>query len=80
MERNEIFDKLSEILTLAGGESVEGLSEQTELKRDLGLNSVNVLYLVIAIEEMFGVTFDDVGVNMFKTVGDVIDYIQARLK
>ena len=80
MERNEIFDKLSEILTLAGGESVEGLSEQTELKRDLGLNSVNVLYLVIAIEEMFGVTFDDVGVNMFKTVGDVIDYIRARLK
>ena len=80
MERNEIFDKLSEILALAGGESVEGLSEQTELKRDLGLNSVNVLYLVIAIEEMFGVTFDDVGVNMFKTVGDVIDYIQARLK
>ena len=65
MERNEIFDKLSEILTLAGGESVEGLSEQTELKRDLGLNSVNVLYLVIAIEEMFGVKVEKVNtVNM----------------
>ena len=79
MERNEIFEKLKQILSLAGGETIEDLTEETRLAQDLGLNSVNVLYLVIAIEEMFGFEFDDVGINTFQTVGDVIDYIQRKL-
>ena len=45
-----------------------------------GLNSVNILYMVIAIEEAFGIYFDDVGVNSFSTVGEVIDYIEGKLR
>ena len=55
------------------------LDESSNLVTDLGLNSVGVLYVVIAIEEFFGIEFENVGFGDFKTIGDVIDYIEQQL-
>ena len=77
MTRQEILDKLKEILVAADSGNK---AEQSRLKEDFGLNSVNILYMVIAIEEAFGIYFDDVGVNSFSTVGEVIDYIEGKLR
>jgi len=49
------------------------------LTEDLGLSSVNMLYIIIATEEVFGIRFDDLGVGAFRTVGDVVDYIEGKL-
>lgn len=82
MTRQEIKSKLTEIMKLAmpnleiDGETV---SENVSLSEDLGLNSVGVLYVVIGIEEIFGIRFDDVGFGDFSTLGDVIDYIEKKL-
>ena len=82
MTRQEIKSKLTEIMKLAmpnleiDGETV---SENVSLSEDLGLNSVGVLYVVIGIEEMFGIRFDDVGFGDFSTLGDVVDYIEKKL-
>ena len=58
---------------------VATLDESSNLVTDLGLNSVGVLYVVIAIEEFFGIEFENVGFGDFKTIGDVIDYIEQQL-
>lgn len=80
-KRTEIAEKLRDILALALGNSVDlsNCTEQSNLTTDLGLNSVGILYVVIAIEEFFSVQFDDVGFNDFQTVGDVIDYIEKKV-
>lgn len=62
-----------------GSELVDKVSEQSRLTEDLGLSSVNMLYMIIATEEVFDIRFDDVGVNEFQTVGDVMDYIEGKL-
>ncbi len=62
-----------------GSELVDKVSEQSRLAEDLGLSSVNMLYMIIATEEVFDIRFDDVGVNEFQTVGDVMDYIEGKL-
>lgn len=84
MTRPEIIKKLKDILLVIDGanaENIEKADEDTRLLEDLGLNSVNVLYLVIAIEEVFEIRFDDdTGVDSFSTVGDVADYIGGKLK
>lgn len=84
MTKPEILNKLKDILLVADGGNAEKISkadENTRLAEDLGLNSVNVLYLVIAIEEVFEIRFDDdTGVDSFSTVGDVADYIGGKLK
>lgn len=82
MTRQEILENLKEILMDAderGSELVDKVSEQSRLTEDLGLSSVNMLYMIIATEEVFDIRFDDVGVNEFQTVGDVIDYIEGKL-
>ena len=82
VNRNEIFDKLKEILVSADAANsavIDSVTEQTDLLRDLGLSSVNMLYLMIATEEVFGIRFDDVGVGEFPTVGDVVTYIEGKL-
>ncbi len=82
MTRQEILETLKEILMDAderGSELVDKVSEQSRLTEDLGLSSVNMLYMIIATEEVFDIRFDDVGVNEFQTVGDVMDYIEGKL-
>lgn len=84
LSKEEIIVKLKDILLVADGgnaDKIRAADENTRLSEDLGLNSVNVLYLVIAIEEVFNIRFDDdTGVDTFKTVGDVTDYIGGKLK
>ncbi len=84
LSKEEIIVKLKDILLVADGgnaDKIGAADENTRLSEDLGLNSVNMLYLVIAIEEVFNIRFDDdTGVDTFKTVGDVTDYIGGKLK
>lgn len=83
LTRKEIFDGLKEILLTmdpAKGETVNSLTEDSRLIEDVGLSSVSMLYLVIAVEEKFGIEFGDLGVDDFKTVKDTINYIEELLK
>lgn len=82
MNRKEIKTKLCEIMKLAMPTlelTEDTLNENANLAADLGLSSVGVLYVVIGIEEMFGIRFDDVGFSDFETLGDVISYIEKKV-
>ena len=82
MIREEIIEKLKGVLSMAMGkepDEINNYQETSNLTTDLGLNSVGVLYVVIAIEEFFSIRFDDVGFGDFKTVKDVIDYIEKKV-
>ena len=61
-------------------EIVDSLTEDSRLIEDVGLASVSMIYLVIAIEEEFNVEFGNVGVEDFKTIGQTIDYIEELLE
>ena len=82
MSREQIIEKLREILLAADDRNREVLANCTEgshLTTDLGFTSVSLLYMVIAVEEEFGIRFDDVTVSDFDTLGDVVDYLAARV-
>ena len=82
MDRSEILAKLSDIFKMVMGDQAADLTacdENSNLVDDLGLNSVGVLYLVIAIEEFFNIRFDDVGTSDLKTVGQVVAYIENKV-
>ena len=82
MSRNEIKEKLLDVMQMAmpGMETdLASLDEGASLTSDVGLSSVGVLFVVIAIEEFFNIQFENVGFGDFKTVGDVIDYIEEKL-
>ena len=83
MTRQEILEKLKDIVLFAdenGGEIIEKMTEDSKIITDLGLTSVNMLYMVIAIEESFDIRFDNVGMADFVTVGDLVSYIEGKVK
>ena len=58
MSRTEIIEKLREILLAADDrnrDKVAACTEDSRLVADLGFSSVSMLYMVIAIEEEFGI-------------------------
>ena len=83
MTREEIFNKLKELIKLANSNSADQLdscTEQSDLRGDLGLTSIGVLYLAISIENDFDIEFGESSFDDFTTVKDVVDYIEEKLK
>ena len=83
LSREEIFAGLKEVLVMidpSKKDIVDKLTEESRLVEDIGLASVSLLYLVIAIEEKFNIEFGDLGVEDFKTVEQTINYIQEVQK
>ncbi len=63
-----IFEQVFEVKL-----DTDTLSRETTLIGDLGLNSIGMLYLALALEEEFGVSFNNDDLKGLLTVGDVID-------
>lgn len=83
MSREEIKGQLKSILISADSRNAAALvnfREDANLSTDMGITSVGMLYMVIAIEETFGIRFDNVGMNDFTTLGDVVNYIEVYQK
>ena len=81
MTDNEILQKLKEIFRTAlpdKADIMENVDLDSDLRTQVGLNSIGMICMVIMIEETFSVQFDDVGFNDFVTVKDVVDYIRSR--
>ena len=83
LTREEVFSRLKDILVMIDPSKKDvaaSLSEESRLVEDIGLASVSLLYLVIAIEEKFNIEFGDLGVEDFKTIKQTIDYILQASK
>lgn len=51
------------------------LSPNSVLRSDLGLNSYEMVQLICAVEDRFGVEIPDQSINRLKTVQDVLDFL-----
>lgn len=83
LSRNEIIEQLKDILLTADERNeaiIQSATESSKLMADFGFSSVSMLYMVIAIEEVFQIQFDNVSVSDFDTLGDVVNYIEAAMK
>jgi acyl carrier protein len=77
MERENIFNELKEILKLIKPSAdFSTINDDSQLVRDVGLDSLTILLLSLAIENKFGFKFE--GNPKFTTVGEVIDYVSAH--
>ena len=77
MPRENIFAGLKEILNLIKPSmDLSTVNEDSQLVRDVGLDSLTILLLSLAVENKFGFKFE--GNPKFTTVGEVIDYISAH--
>ncbi len=56
------------------------INEDTSITEDLGADSLDMVELMMTVEEEFDITIKDSDAHLFKTVGDVVNYIDANTK
>jgi acyl carrier protein len=73
MER--VFEIIKEQLNLTGVE----LTEDTSLKDDLGIDSIDMVELVMAFEDEYGieVQYEELEKKV-KTVGDIVEFLRDQ--
>lgn len=81
MNNNEIMEQLKKIFTTVIDEekNFDNITENTNIITDLGVNSVGLIYLLMAIEESYDIDMSDVTFKTFTNVGDVIEYIKKAI-
>lgn len=81
MTNNEIMEQLKKIFTtvIDDNKNFDNITEETNIINDLGVNSVGLIYLLMAIEESFSIDMSDVTFKTFTKIGDVIEYIKKAI-
>ena len=53
------------------------ITAESKIKDDLGADSLDILQLLMTIEETYGITIPDENLAEFKTVGDIVHYLET---
>lgn len=81
MTELEILEKLKEIFHLIINRDADltNITKETKIVADLGVSSIGLIYLMVAIEEMFAIDLSDATFNTFVTIDDVVQYIENKI-
>lgn len=79
MSEKEVFDKLINIFNIVINRSVDvsKINIDSKIVEDLGVNSIGLIYLAVAVEEEYDVDMSKASLESFKTIKDVINYING---
>ncbi len=73
-----MLDKLKEIIEDKLSVDVADITAETNFKDDLGVDSLDLFELGMALEEEFGVEIPSEDLEQLTTVGKVIEYIENK--
>lgn len=75
LDRAKIEEIIKESLNKKGVSQLDAISESTNLTKDLGLDSLDGVELIMDLEERFNIQFPDSKTKDLKTIGDIISLI-----
>lgn len=75
MEHDEIMDKVRAVIVDQLGVQEDDVTEDASFVDDLGADSLDIVELVMALEEEFGISIPDEEAENIKTVGDAVAFI-----
>lgn len=71
----ETFNKVAELLSEQLGISKSEIALDSDIIKDLGADSLDVVQLLMSLEEDFGITVSEEEASNLKTVEDIIKLI-----
>ncbi|MBA7566792.1 acyl carrier protein [Candidatus Atribacteria bacterium 1244-E10-H5-B2] len=71
----ESMDRIKKIIVKQSGIDKSKITENSSFLDDLGLDSLDIIELIMAFEEEFNIEIPDKEAEKIKTVGDVIKYL-----
>ena len=77
-KNNDMFDKVQAILAKQLRLDPSRITPESQIKKDLGADSLDILQLLMRIEDQYGIVIPDQALAKFETVKDVVDYLEKQ--
>ncbi len=76
-----MFERVLQVFKTVFEDTVDtaNITPDSHLKEDIGINSIGMLYMAMALEEEFGVKFVNEDLVSLTTVADVMRCIEGKL-
>lgn len=79
MDNEDILAKVKEVIIDQLNVDEDDVVAEASFIDDLGADSLDIVELVMALEESFGISIPDEEAEGIKTVGDAVNYIAANV-
>lgn len=73
-----IAEKVKETISKQLNKSVEELTDEKEIVKDLGADSLDIVEMIMNLEEEYGISVPEEESVNIKTVGDIVKAIEAK--
>lgn len=75
------FERLVKVFNVVFEDDVsaDAIKPEATLREDMGVSSIGMLYMAVALEEEFGIKFTNEDLNKVNTVADVVSCIEGKL-
>ena len=76
----DTFERLIKVFNAVFEDEIntDSLTPDSVLKDDIGINSIGMLYMAMALEEEFGIKFANADFSELRTVSDVATLIERK--
>ena len=81
MNRNEIIERLKVIVKpyVPEGKVLNNVTEETDFIKDLEINSINLVDVILDVESEFNIEIDNESMEKMTSVGPAIDIITSKM-
>jgi acyl carrier protein len=79
MTREEIFTEVQKNLAEMFSLDVSAITEESRLRDDLDLDSIDAIDLAVRLQDLTGKRVDETALREVRTVRDVVDLIERML-
>jgi acyl carrier protein len=79
MTREEVFERVRDHLSAELAVDASAIREETRFKEDLNADSLHLVELMVELEDSYGIRIPDDEAARIETVGQVVDFVHARV-
>lgn len=74
-----ILEKIKVMVSVQFNVDDKNINLETSFRDDLNADSLDLVELIMALEDEFGLEIEDEDLDSIKTVGDAVEYIKDNL-
>ena len=74
-----VLEKIKDVVVKRFKVPAEKVSTATKLREDLNVDSLDAVQLIMDLEDLFSISINDDEAQSFKTVGDIVTFVEAKL-
>lgn len=71
-------EKVKELIANQLNKKIEEITDEKDIKVDLGADSLDIVEMLMAFEDEFGISVPDEEAVNIKTIGDIVKLIESK--